>query len=164
MFYKDETDNWKLWTTEAWITLDDSGVVTSTATDANIFANFYSTEQGGTTKEFKLVYTDTLSESENKSVEDLFSLYYTNACEDNKLTVADNFGNPIYQLESGVKTIGSMSITESNAAYECDVTYALYVFDGDSTWVDAGTENSVFDFVHAFDTTTGTLKVDSSDI
>ena len=107
----DDTNNWTLWTSEAWITLDDAGVVSSTATESNIFADFYSTATGGTTKSFKVVYTDSNSESENKSVEDEFTIYYTNSCEGNILTVAEQFGTPVYELESGVQTIGTMSIT-----------------------------------------------------
>ena len=76
-----------------------------------MFADFYTTAIGGTTKEFKLVYTDTSSMSEKRSVEDEFSIYYTNSCEDNILTVVENFGSPIYVLESGLETIGSLSIT-----------------------------------------------------
>ena len=66
----DDTDAWTLWTNEVWITLDDVGTVSSTASYDAIFADFYSTAAGGTTKEFKLVYTDTSSMSEKRSVED----------------------------------------------------------------------------------------------
>ena len=78
----------KLWTTEAWISLDDAGTVSSTASYDTIFADFYSSATGGTTMSFKLIYTDTSSMSAKKSVEDQFMLYYTNSCEDNTLTVA----------------------------------------------------------------------------
>ena len=53
--------------------------------------------------------------SDKKSVEDEFSIYYTDSCEDNILTVVENFGNPIYVLESGTGTIGTMNISESKS-------------------------------------------------
>lgn len=77
--------------------------------------------------------------------------------------MVENFGNPIYVLESGNETIGSMSITESHEQYDCDIIYTLYVFDDSSTsWVDAGTDSSLYDFINAFDTSSGTLEVNSS--
>ena len=57
-----------------------------------------------------------------------------------------------------------MSITESNDSFDCDVTYALFVQDSESNWIAAGTDGSVYDYIHAFDVTTGTLEVNSSDI
>ena len=63
--------------------------------------------------------------SDLKSVEDTFNVYFTNSCEDNKLTVNENWENPIYVLESGNKSIGSMNITHSNTESVCDVIYVL---------------------------------------
>ena len=56
-----------------------------------------------------------------------------------------------------------MSLIQSNPDYNCNIVFALYVFDLRSGgWKDAGTDNSVFDFINKFDTSTGTLEVDSS--
>ena len=56
-----------------------------------------------------------------------------------------------------------MSITESRDSFDCDIAYVLFVYDETSSiWVEAGTDNSVIDFIHSFDTSSGTLEVNSS--
>ena len=73
------------------------------------------------TKTFKLVYTDTTSASQSNSVESLFTLKYTNACEDNTLILTEDFVDPVYQLDSGVQTIGTMNVAQSSIDATCDI-------------------------------------------
>lgn len=103
--------------------------------------------------------------SDKKSVEDEFSIYYTDSCEDNILTVVENFGNPIYVLESGTGTIGTMNISESKSQYTCDVIFNLFVYDEtNEDWKNAGTDSSIYDFIDSFDSESGKLDVNSADV
>ena len=81
--------------------MDEQGIVHCYASDETI-SGYYTTDIGGTYKIFKLTYTDTTSTSENNSVFSQFALYYTNSCEANTLSLNDEWGNPEYDLESGV--------------------------------------------------------------
>ena len=58
-----------------------------------------------------------------------------------------------------------MNIAQSSIDSTCDIQFAIYVFNVTSNvWVDAGTSNTVYDFIHTFEASSGTLQVNSTDI
>ena len=77
---------------------------------------------------FKIVYTDTVTESRTNSVESVFSVTYTKSCEDNLLSISEDFTDKTYILDSGVQSVGAMSVAETNSEYNCDLSHVLYVF------------------------------------
>ena len=89
----------------------DYGNCSAGLSEENTISDYYSVENGGTYKTFMIIYTDTFTQSENNSVQSQFTIYYTESCEANTISFADEWGNPQYELGSGQQTIGVVSLT-----------------------------------------------------